>query len=74
MMYIMTVKLYDAIAVIADDEIICEDEHINQLLTPFLETGFTEGPHKGYISKLEEAFGKNVELISVEGEDPDVFH
>ena len=37
MMYTMTVKLYGVIAVIAEDEIICDDEIIKQLLIPFLE-------------------------------------
>jgi hypothetical protein len=70
----MTIKLFDVIAVITEDEIICEDEFIKQLLLPFLETGFTEGAHKGYISKLVDAFGENVELISVEGEDLNVVY
>ena len=74
MMYTMTVKLYGVIAVITEHEIICEDEIIKQLLTPFLETGFTDGPHMGYISRLDEAFGENVELISVEGEDPNIVY
>lgn len=73
-MYTMTIKLFDVIAVITEDAIICEDEFIRQMLLPFLETGFTEGPHLGYIPKLCDAFGENVELISIEGEDPDVIY
>lgn len=74
MMYKMTIKLFDVIAVITEDEIICEDEIIRKLLLPFLDTGFTDGPHQGYISRLEEAFGENVELISIEGEDPGIVY
>ena len=74
MMHKMTIKLYDVIAVITEDEIICEDEFIKQLLLPYLETGFTEGPQYGHISSLEEAFGENVELISIEGVDPDAIY
>ena len=74
MMYTLTIKLFDVIAVITENKIICEDETIRKLLLPFLESGFTDGPQYGYISKLEEAFGENVELISVEGEDPNAVY
>jgi hypothetical protein len=73
-MYSLVIKLYGVTAVILDDEILCEDDVTKQLLTPFLETGFTDGPHKGYISKLADVFGEDVELLSVEGEDPDVVY
>ena len=53
---------------------ICENEFIKEVLLPYLETGYTSGPHKGYISRLCEVFREYIELISVEGEDPDVVH
>ena len=70
----LTIRIFDTIAVLTEDEIICENEFIKELLLPFLEIGYTSGPHKGYISRLCDAFGENVKLISVEGEDPDVIH
>ena len=74
MMYKMTIRVFDVIAVITEDEIICEDEFIKQLLLPYLETGFTEGPQYGHISKLGDIFRENVELISIEGVDPDAIY
>jgi hypothetical protein len=70
----LTIRIFDTVAILTEDEIICENEFIKEVLLPFLEKGYTRGPHKGYISRLCEAFGENVELISVEGEDPDVVY
>ena len=73
-MHKMKVKLCVVTIVITQDEILCEDENTKQFLTPFLETGFTDGAHQEYILRLVDACGENVELISVEEENHNVVY
>ena len=68
----MTVELFEVTAVIMEDEIICEDEFITQPLILLFRKGCTDGAHIGYILRLVDTSEEHVELISVEGEDPDV--
>jgi hypothetical protein len=63
------VKLYGYEAIITPTKIISEDRITRLFLEPFLEFGITEGPQYGPISYLEDAFKKNIKLISIDEDE-----
>jgi hypothetical protein len=67
------IKLFGYDATITEGKIITDDRITRKLLEPFLTYGLTASPQSGYISYLEEAFGDNVKLITVDDDENTIY-
>ena len=70
----ITIRFFKHIVKIRNGKVSCKNKAMKEIIEGFVESGLTTGPQCGYISILTDAFGDNVQLLSVSEEEEDILY